>query len=80
MAGAHRHTIHQSHLGWDNSIAPVARVAPGDSVEFEVSDASGDQLGPVSTVNDVAALDFSKVNPVTGATVFIEGAPSPAMS
>jgi acetamidase/formamidase len=73
MSSAHRHTIHKNHLGWDNSIAPVARVAPGDSVEFDVSDASGDQLRPSSTVADVATLDFSKVNPVTG-PVFVEGA------
>jgi len=73
MAGAHRHTIHQNHLGWDNSIASVARIAPGDSMEFDVSDASGSQLSPVSTVGDVATLDFSKVNPVTG-PVFIDGA------
>jgi acetamidase/formamidase len=73
MSTAHRHTIHQNHLGWDNSIAPVARIVPGDSMEFEVSDASGSQLHPSSTVADVATLDFSKVNPVTG-PVFIEGA------
>ena len=73
MAGAHRHTIHQNHLGWDNSNAPAARIAPGDSMEFDVCDASGSQLSPVSTVGDVATLDFSKVNPVTG-PVFIDGA------
>jgi acetamidase/formamidase len=73
MAAAQRHTIHQNHLGWDNSIAPVARVVPGESMEFDVSDASGSQLSPVSTVGDVATLDFSKVNPVTG-PVFVDGA------
>jgi acetamidase/formamidase len=73
MTAPHRHTIHQNHLGWDNSIAPVARIAPGESMEFDVSDASGNQLSPRSSVADVATLDFSKVNPVTG-PVFIEGA------
>jgi acetamidase/formamidase len=73
MAAAHRHTIHKNHLGWDNSIAPVARVAPGESVEFDVSDASGSQLRPSSTVADVGTLDFSKINPVTG-PVFVDGA------
>ena len=34
----HRHTIHQNHLGWDNSLPPVMRIAPGTSLEFEVAD------------------------------------------
>lgn len=69
------HTIHSQHhhLGWDNSFAPVLTIAPGESVEFDVVDASGGQLSAVSTVADVANLDFGKVNPVTG-PVYIDGA------
>jgi acetamidase/formamidase len=69
------HTIHshQHHLGWNNAFAPVLRVAPGESVEFEVFEASGGQLSPQSTVDDVGRMDFGKVNPVTG-PVFIDGA------
>lgn len=48
-------------------------VAPGDSVEFGTIDASGGQLNIKSSVADVAALDFEKVNPVTGPVV-IDGA------
>ena len=48
-------------------------VAPGDSVEFETVDSSGAQLNAQSTVEDVAKLDFSKVNPVTGPIV-VDGA------
>jgi acetamidase/formamidase len=73
MATAHRHTIHQTHLGWDRSFPPVARIAPGESLEFDVTDASGGQLGESSTAADVARLDFSKVNPVSG-PVFVSGA------
>jgi acetamidase/formamidase len=73
MATAHRHTIHQWHLGWDHSFPPVARIAPGDSLEFDVTDASGGQLNGSATAADVARLDFSKVNPVSG-PVFVEGA------
>ncbi len=70
-----RHTIHSQHhhLGWDNSIPPVLTVAPGDSVEFEIVDASGGQLDARSGVAEVAALDFAKVNPVTG-PVHVDGA------
>jgi acetamidase/formamidase len=69
----HRHTIHQHHYGWDNSLAPAVRIAPGESLEFDVTDAAGGQLGPASTVLDVARLDFAKINPVNG-PVFIDGA------
>ncbi len=62
------HTIHNthSHFGWDNSYPPVKTIAPGEVVEFEITDASGRQLSPSSTVEDVANLDFGKINPVTG--------------
>jgi acetamidase/formamidase len=70
-----KHTIHRehSHFGWDNSFAPQLTIAPGETVEFDTVDASGGQLGPDSTVEDVASLDFAKVNPVTG-PVLIDGA------
>jgi len=51
----------------------VLTVAPGESVEFEIVDASGGQLDADSGVAEVAALDFGKVNPVTG-PVFVDGA------
>jgi acetamidase/formamidase len=73
MGALHRHTIHQTHFGWDHSFAPVARIAPGESAQFDVADSSGGQLGQTSTVDDVAGLDFSKVNPVAG-PVFVDGA------
>jgi acetamidase/formamidase len=67
------HTIHHRHQGWDHSIAPAVRVAPGESLEFEVAEASGGQLSARSTVDDVGKMDFGKINPVTG-PVYIEGA------
>lgn len=68
-------TIHktQHHFGWDNSLKPVLTAAPGDELELEIVDASGGQLGPTSTPDDVARLDFARVNPVTG-PVYIDGA------
>jgi acetamidase/formamidase len=69
------HTLHRGrhHYGWDNSIPPALEVAPGDTVEFDTVDASGAQIGPKSTVADIATLDFGKVNPVTG-PVRVDGA------
>jgi len=70
-----RHTIHkhQSHTGWDNSLAPALHIAPGESIEFDVYEASGGQLSKSSTVADVTTLDFGKINPVAG-PIFIDGA------
>ena len=69
------YTIHgaQAHFGWDNSIAPVERVAPGSTILFHCNDSSAGQLGPSSTVADVKTLDFGKINPVSG-PIYIEGA------
>lgn len=70
MRSIHRH---QHHLGWDNSLAPVLRIAPGESVEFDVHEASGGQIDPASTVTAISRLDFGRINPVAG-PVFIDGA------
>ncbi|MFA3920587.1 acetamidase/formamidase family protein [Ruegeria hyattellae] len=69
------HTIHKHahHFGWDNSIDPVLSVSPGQTIEVETIDASGGQLGPGSTLDDLAKLSFDHVNPVTG-PIFVEGA------
>jgi acetamidase/formamidase len=56
----------QIHYGWDNTIKPVMTVASGNVIEFETVDASGGQITPSSNLDDVAKLDFSRVNPVTG--------------
>lgn len=61
------------HLGWDNSLEPALKIAPGETVEFEAQDASGGQLSAESTVEEVPSLDFEKVNPVTG-PVYVDGA------
>ena len=68
-------TIHRDrhHFGWNNTNEPALRAAPGETVSFEVVDASGGQLSRTSTTADVAALDFARVNPVTG-PVYVEGA------
>jgi acetamidase/formamidase len=71
----HNHTIHdhQCHFGWDNANKPVVRAKPGETIEFHPVDSSGGQLAKNSTVADIAALDFAKVNPVAG-PVYVDGA------
>jgi acetamidase/formamidase len=66
-------TIHQRHLGWDNSVKPVAEIESGAELEFEVADASGGQLDERSRADALTTLDFAKINPVTG-PVFVKGA------
>lgn len=75
MCKACNHTIHaaQHHFGWDNANPPALRAEPGSTILFHCHDSSAGQLGPSSTVADVAALDFGKINPVSG-PIFVEGA------
>jgi acetamidase/formamidase len=73
MTKPHIHTIHHRHFGWDNSLPPTWRAAPGDTLEFTIQDASGGQLTEHSTSADVPNFDFSLTNPVNG-PVYIEGA------
>jgi acetamidase/formamidase len=69
------HTIHhhQHHFGWDNQIAPILTIAPGETLAFDCPDSSAGQITQASTLADVAALDFTRVNPVAG-PIFIDGA------
>ena len=75
MPHAARHTLHahQSHHGWNNAFAPALTIAPGETVAFQIRDASGGQITPSSTVETVRTMDFGLVNPVTG-PVRIDGA------
>jgi amidase len=47
-------------------LEPAVEIEPGAELAFAVRDASDQQLGPDSTSADVAALDFDRVNPVSG--------------
>lgn len=69
------HTIHRAsfNFGWDRDFTPALRCEPGATIEFECQDSSAGQLGPDATVESVATLDFSRVNPVSG-PVYVDGA------
>ncbi len=70
-------TIHvardQWHLAWDHSIAPIATAASGETVSFDLLDASCGQIGPDASVEAIATLDFSRLDQVNG-PVYVEGA------
>ena len=63
----------QFHLAWDASVPPVLTVASGSEIDIDSLDASGGQITAESTVDDLAVLDFSRVDQVCG-PVFVEGA------
>jgi len=63
----------QTHGVWDHSLAPVIRVAPGDTIVVELENASGGQLALDSSASALGTLDFGRINPVTG-PIFVEGA------
>ena len=69
------YTIHgdKCHFGWNRSIEPAVKVAPGSILEIEAVDAGGGQITSDSTLEDVKNLDFEKVKPVTG-PVYVDGA------
>ena len=69
------YTIHgrHHHFGWDNSLVPAEKVAPGSTIRFECLDSSAGHFTRESTVADVSTMNFSKVNPVTG-PIFVDGA------
>ncbi|MBW3097933.1 acetamidase/formamidase family protein [Pseudohoeflea coraliihabitans] len=69
------HTLHagQCHYGWDNALAPVQIVPPGETLLFHCKDASDGQITATSTSDCLARLDAARTNPVNG-PVFIEGA------
>jgi acetamidase/formamidase len=58
---------------WDNSLAPALEIDSGESVELHVRDASDEQIRRDSGADDVAKLDFTHVNPVSG-PVYVKGA------
>src|SRR6476620_4784597 len=54
------------HLAWDATIPPVLEVGSGEIVTFDVLDASNGQITASSTANDLAALDFERLDQVAG--------------
>lgn len=63
----------QWHLAWDHSIPPIARIRSGETVSFDLLDASCGQISPESTVDAIGKLDFARVDQVNG-PIYVEGA------
>ena len=61
------------HYLWDAGHAPVVHIESGDTVVVETRDVSDNQVGPGSTVADLAAVDFARLYPLAG-PVHVAGA------
>ena len=63
----------QVHLAWDNSLSPLLRVLPGDTIELETRDSANGYYNRQSTAEDVIRKGPLKGHPLTG-PVYVEGA------
>lgn len=71
----YRLTQEHTHCRWDNSIAPLATVEPGDVVELETKEASDGQIVPGCSTDVLATLDFSVIHPLTGPVAVVGAEP-----
>jgi acetamidase/formamidase len=60
---------------WDNSLQPAVEIESGETVLLHARDASDGQVRRDSTPADIAGIDFTHVNPISG-PVFVKGARS----
>jgi acetamidase/formamidase len=68
-------TRERFHLAWDPAIPAIETIGSGDLVEFDLLDAAGGQITAASTVEDLARLDFSRVDQVNGPIAVAGAAP-----
>ena len=73
MAKTHYFPSDRVHFSWDAGNAPVLTVGSGDTVVVHTRDVSDDQIGPDSTVDVIAGLDWDRVYPLAG-PIAVDGA------
>jgi acetamidase/formamidase len=66
MAKTHYFPADRVHFQWDTGNEPVIEVDSGDTVIVETRDVSDNQIGPDSTVDVVAGLNWDRVYPLAG--------------
>jgi acetamidase/formamidase len=62
-----------THSVWDRALEPRLHIAPGDEVQFECVDASGGQVHPGMTVEELQSIDRTRIHALTG-PIWIDGA------
>ena len=73
MAKTHYFPSDEVHFTWDAGNAPVLTVDSGDTVVVHTRDVSDNQIGPDSTVDVIAGLDWDRVYPLAG-PIAVDGA------
>ncbi len=63
----------EGHNRWHPEIPPIAHVAPGETVTFDVRDGLDGQVTAESTLASLAELDLNRAHPLTG-PFYIDGA------
>ncbi|HTJ71898.1 MAG TPA: acetamidase/formamidase family protein [Actinospica sp.] len=61
------------HYAWDRDLAPALEIDGSGTVELDLLDSGAGQFDASSTAASLAALDLSRVNPVTG-PILVHGA------
>jgi acetamidase/formamidase len=66
MARTHFFPADQVHFTWDAGNDPVLTIESGDTVVVHTRDVSDNQIGPDSTTEVIASLDWDRVYPLAG--------------
>ena len=69
----HQLSAEPTHSVWDRSLHPRLHIEPGDEVQIECVDASGDQVHPGMMLADYLRIDRTRIHALTG-PIWIEGA------
>ncbi|MEZ5100833.1 MAG: acetamidase/formamidase family protein [Thermoleophilia bacterium] len=73
MPTTHYFPTDRVHYTWDAGNEPVLSVASGDTVVFHTRDVTDNQIGPGSTADALATMDWTRVYPLAG-PIHVEGA------
>ena len=63
----------QTHFLWDTRHEPVLTIKSGDTVAIETKEVTNDYLNIDSTTEDLIAMDFDQLYPLTG-PIYVEDA------
>jgi formamidase len=61
------------HNRWHPDIAPIARIAPGETIVLDLRDGLDGQITPETRAEDLLGLDMNRGHPLTG-PLYVEGA------
>jgi acetamidase/formamidase len=63
------------HYLWDNELEPVLTAGSGDTVVYQTREVSDGQIGPDSTADALATLDWNRLYPLAGPVAMEDAEP-----